>query len=162
MSEPRLSRRAFAAALAVLAAWPAAAGADTRLLPHDFNPARDPVRDLDAALRIARASGRNVIVDVGGEWCSWCHILDRLFATDAELEGLRDRNYVWLKVNYSQENRNEAFLHRWPRIDGYPHLFVLDPAGRLLQSQDTRSLEAGKGYDAAAVHAFLVKWAPRR
>jgi thiol:disulfide interchange protein len=162
MGELRVSRRTFTAILVFLAAWPGAAFADTRLLPRDFNPTRDPTRDLDSALRIARVSGRNVIVDVGGEWCSWCHIMDRLFASDAELDRLRDRNYVWLKINYSPENKNEAFLRRWPRIEGYPHLFVLDPTGRLLQSQDTRSLEAGKGYDAAAVHAFLVKWAPQR
>ncbi len=162
MPEPRISRRTFAALLGLVAAWPAAAFADTRLLPHEFDPARDPARDLEAALRIARASGRNVIVDVGGEWCSWCHTMDRLFASDADLDGLRDRNFIWLKINYSPENKNEAFLRRWPRIDGYPHLFVLDPTGRLLHSQDTRTFESGKAYDPAAVHAFLVKWAPQR
>ena len=162
MSELRVSRRTFAATLALVAAWPGVVFADTRLLPREFDPARDPTRDLEAALRIARVSGRNVIVDVGGEWCSWCHMLDRLFTSDPVLEGMRDRNFVWLKINYSPENRNEAFLRRWPAIDGYPHLFVLDPKGRLLQSQDTRAFESGKAYDTAAVHAFLVKWAPQR
>jgi thiol:disulfide interchange protein len=162
MSELRVSRRTFAATLALLAAWPGAVFANTRLLPRDFDPSRDAARDLESALRIARASGRNVIVDVGGEWCSWCHVMDRLFASDPVLDGLRDRNFVWLKINYSPENKNEAFLRRWPRIDGYPHLFVLGPTGRLLQSQDTRTFETGKAYDPAAVHAFLVKWAPQR
>ena len=162
MTDLRISRRTFVALLALIAGWPGAAFADTRLLPHDFDPTRDPARDLEVALRIARASGRNVIVDVGGEWCSWCHIMDRLFASDTELDGLRDRNFVWLKVNYSSENKNEVFLRRWPRIDGYPHLFVLDAMGRLLQSQDTRAFETGKAYDPVAVHAFLVKWAPQR
>ena len=48
-------------------------------LPFEFDPARDPAQDLDVALRIARAAGRHVIIDVGGEWCSWCHIMDRFF-----------------------------------------------------------------------------------
>lgn len=156
------SRRTFVAALALLAAWPGAVFADSRLLPHDFDPARDAARDLDTALRIARASNRNVIVDVGGEWCSWCHIMDRFFAADPELDKLRDRNYVWLKVNFSRQNPNEAFLRRWPKIEGYPHLFVLDASGRLLHSQDTSVLESGRSYDPAAVYAFLVKWAPQR
>jgi len=162
MSDILRSRRAFLAMLTLLAAWPGGAVADSRLLPRDFDPARDAAHDLDAALRIARASNRNVIVDVGGQWCSWCHIMDRFFAGDTELDGLRDRNFVWLKVNFSKENPNEALLRRWPRIEAYPHLFVLDSTGRLLHSQDTSVLESGKSYDPVAVHAFLVKWAPVR
>ena len=42
-----------------------------------------------------------------------------------------------LKVNWSKENKNEALLSKWPKIDGYPHLFVLDADGRLVHSQDT-------------------------
>jgi len=162
MRHVSVSRRAFVAAIALLATCPVAVAADTRLLPHDFDPARDAARDLDTALRIARASNRNVIVDVGGEWCSWCHIMDRFFAADPELDRLRDRNFVWLKVNFSKQNPNEAFLRRWPKIEGYPHLFVLDATGRLLHSQDTSGLESGRSYDPAAVYAFLAKWAPRR
>jgi thiol:disulfide interchange protein len=156
------SRRAFVAALALLVALPSDVFAAPPLLPRDFDPARDAARDLETALRIARASHRNVIVDVGGEWCSWCHIMDRFFAADRELDKLRDRNFVWLKVNFSKENLNEALLRRWPKIEGYPHLFVLDGSGRLLHSQDTSVLERGKSYDPTAVYAFLVKWAPQR
>ena len=130
-------------------------------LPFEFDPARDPAQDLDVALRIARAAGRHVIIDVGGEWCSWCHILDRFFTANADLKRYRDTKYVWLKVNWSAENHNDAFLKRYPAIKGYPHLFVLDANGRLLHSQDTEELETTKNYDPAAMRAFLVKWAPR-
>ena len=60
------------------------------------------------------------------------------------------------------ENKNEAFLRRYPAIPGYPHFFVLDGNGRLAWSQNTSELEAKKNYDPAAMHAFLVKWAPKR
>ena len=161
MSDFLDSRRSFVAALMLLAAWPGGVLADTRLLPRDFEPARDAAHDLDTALRIARASGRYVVVDVGGEWCAWCHIMDRFFAADPELDKLRDRNFVWLKVNFSKDNPNEAFLRRWPKIEAYPHLFVLDGSGRLLHSQNTSALESGKTYDSAAFYAFLRKWAPQ-
>ncbi len=95
-------------------------------LPADFDPARDPARDLDSALKIAHAAGRRVLIEVGGEWCSWCHILDRFFEANPDLRRYRDANYVWLKVNWSPENTNQAFLRRYPAIDGYPHMFVLD------------------------------------
>jgi hypothetical protein len=108
----------------------------------------------------SRSASRAPPADVGGEWCSWCHVLDRFFAAHPDLKHLRDVNYVWLKVNWSKENKNEAFLRRWPAVPGYPHLFVLDARGRLLQSQDTSLLETTKDYDPVAMRAFLVKWAP--
>jgi thiol:disulfide interchange protein len=154
-----LSRRSFLAA-SLLACARAACAADAPLLPAYFDPARDPARDLAAALEIARASRRRVLVDVGGEWCSWCHVLDRFFAANPELERLRANGFVWLKINWSKEQPNEAFLRRWPKIDGYPHLFVLGADGRLLHSQETGVLESGRSYDPVAVRAFLLQWSP--
>ena len=129
-------------------------------LADRFDPARDPAKDVAAAVAQAKAEHKRVLVDVGGEWCSWCHIMDRFFAADAEALALRERAFVLVKVNYSPENRNEAFLARWPRIEGYPHLFVLGPDGALVHSQDTGALEAGKGYDRAKMVAFLRDWSP--
>ena len=162
MPPSRPSRRRFIVfAVAAGLALPALAAEDPHPLPYEFDPARDPAHDLEAALRIARAAGRNVIVEVGGEWCSWCHILDRFFSANAEIKRYRDAKFVWLKVNWSKENRNDAFLRRYPAIKGYPHLFVLDASGRLLHSQNTDELETTKNYDPAAMRAFLARWAPK-
>ena len=148
-----------------LLAWLALApfaGALAQALPDRFDPQRDAAKDLAAALARAKADGKRVIVDVGGEWCAWCHILDRFFASNARLDALRGEHYVWLKVNFSKENENRAFLARWPKVAGYPHLFVLDADGRLLHSQNTGALELGKSYDPAKVRAFLERWAVGR
>src|SRR5512140_1886115 len=69
------------------------------LLPERFDPRRNGAADLAEALALASQSGRRVLVEVGGDWCTWCHILDRFFAKHPELLALRERNYVWLKVN---------------------------------------------------------------
>jgi len=127
-------------------------------LPTRFDPARDAAADVAQAVAMAKADGKRVIVDVGGEWCSWCHILDRFIASHADVRALIDARYVWVKVNVSKENRNRAFLARWPGIEGYPHLFILDAGGRLVHSQDTGVLESGKGYDEARFVAMLRKW----
>ena len=158
----RFSRRRFVAlACAVVVPLPAASAGETRPLPTDFDPARDAARDLDAALSIARATHRRVLVEVGGEWCAWCHILDRFFVAQPELKRMRDASFVWLKVNFSKENQNAALLSRWPKVAGYPHLFVLDADGRVLHSQDSALLEAGKDYDPGAVRTLLASWSPR-
>ena len=144
--------------IAALAASSVMAGASD--LPLKFDPKRDAAKDIETAVRLAKAQGKRVLVDVGGEWCSWCHIMDRFFAATHDVRVLRDAHYVWVKVNWSKDNQNEAVLSRWPKIGGYPHLFVLDADGKLLHSQDTSLLEEGKGYDQAKFVAFLKQWAP--
>jgi hypothetical protein len=88
--------------------------------------------------------------------------MDRFFVANAEMKRIRDANFVWLKVNFSKENRNEALLARWPKVAGYPHLYVLDADGHLLQSQDTSTLEHGKDYDPIAFRAFLIAWSAEK
>jgi thiol:disulfide interchange protein len=140
---------ATAARQALAAAWSP---------PDKFEPARDAEADIREATAIAKREGKRVILDVGGEWCIWCKIMDRFIDGHAELRTLRDARFVWLKINYSKESRNEALLSRYPGIRGYPHLFVLDGEGRLLHSQDTEELEEGKSYQLDRFRAFLRKY----
>lgn len=129
-------------------------------LSASFDPARDPAADLATAEVEAKRGGKHILLDVGGEWCSWCHAMDQFIADHADIRRLRDANYVWVKVNYSEDNENQAFLAQFPPIKGYPHLFVLDADGKLLHSQFTGDLEKGKSYDEAKFAAFLKQWAP--
>ncbi len=126
-----------------------------------FDPLRDPNADLAAAVIAATKTGKRIILDVGGEWCGWCVYMDEFFYENPALAKIRDDNYVWIKVNMSDENENPAFLAPYPVPTGYPHLFVLDETGKMLHSQDTSPLEAGKGYDLAKFTVFIKKWAKR-
>lgn len=128
-------------------------------LRASFDPQRDPARDLLAAEAMAQPENRRIVLDVGGEWCSWCHVLDDFVEGDAQIRRLRDARFVWVKVNFSPDNENKAFLAGYPTIDGYPHLFVLDAQGHLLLSQSTAEFEHGKGYNRKKFLAFLQKWA---
>ena len=51
-------------------------------------------------------------------------------------------------------------LSRYPKIPGYPHIFVLDESGRLLHSQDTLPLEDRATYKEVAFLEFLTAWRP--
>jgi len=127
--------------------------------PDKFDPTRNADADIKAAVAEAKKTNRRVILDVGGEWCGWCHALDKYFVQNQDLTDLRDRLYVWIKVNYSTENKNEAVLSRYPKIPGYPHLFVLDQEGKLVQSQGTSELEEGSSYNHDRMQQFLMRWA---
>lgn len=128
-----------------------------------FDPARNAEKDLENAIVEATKQQKRILIDVGGEWCIWCRRLDSLFLNTPELLKYLQEHYILVKVNVSKENRNEAFLACFPKIEGVPHLFVLDANGTLLHSQDTGELELPpssprKGHDKAKVLSFLKKW----
>lgn len=126
-----------------------------------FDPERNPEKDLQAAVVEAVKSDKKILLDVGGEWCIWCHILDSLYSQNKNLLNYLNENYIVTKVNFSPENRNEKFLSQFPEIEGYPHYFVLDKNGRMIHSQNTADLEDGKGYSVEKVLTFLKKWAEK-
>lgn len=139
----------------------AAANVDVKALSADFDPARDPALDLRVATAAAKRDGKRIVLNVGGDWCAWCRRLDAFVESDPDVRAFRDAHFVWVKVNYSEQNENVPFLSKYPQAKGYPHLFVLDADGKLLHSQFTGALEQGKGYDRDKFIAFLKKWAPR-
>ncbi len=146
---PKRSLLACLAALALAPAWA------FHQLPERFEAGRDALADVEQAVALAKAQRKMVFVDVGGEWCAWCHIFDRFVAARPAVQQALQEHYILVKVNYSPQNRNEALLSRWPKAAGYPHFYVLDAAGRLAASQASGELEAGRDYDEARVLGFL-------
>jgi|SRR5579859_1231969 len=134
--------------------------ADLQPQREKFDPTRDPAKDVAAAVEAASKSSQRILLDVGGEWCPWCRKLDAFFEDNKDVAEFLHKNFVVVKVNFSQENRNEKFLSQYPTIKGYPHLFVLDTNGKFLHSQSTGELENGDHHDHDKVFAFLKKWAP--
>lgn len=124
-----------------------------------YDPKRDPEKDIQDAIAEAGRTGKRILLEVGGEWCSWCHIMDRYFEENPKLLEFREKSFVMVKINFSRENENKKLLLRYPAIPGYPHIFVLDTNGKLLHSQDTSKLESGKSYDLEKFFSFLKKWA---
>ena len=127
-----------------------------------FDPAKDPEKDVQNAVAVTTNTGQRILLDVGGEWCSWCHKLDKFFQDNKDVSEFMHKNFVVVKVNYSKENKNEKFLSNYPKIPGYPHLFVLESNGKFLHSQGSGDLESGDHHDHDKVFDFLKKWAPKQ
>lgn len=129
-----------------------------------FDPARDAQKDIQDAIVLAKKSNKRILLDIGGEWCIWCHRLDSLFIQNRDLENYLNKHYVVVKVNVSKENENKEVLSNYPKVAGYPHIFILNKNGQLIRSQDTGELEFPKdhpykGHNRTKVFEFLKKWA---
>src|SRR5207245_602169 len=65
-----------------------------------YDPKRDADQDIRDAIAEAKRTNRRILLEVGGEWCSWCHTLDNFFQAHPELIALRDKTFVTVKINF--------------------------------------------------------------
>jgi thioredoxin-related protein len=124
-----------------------------------YNEKADPETQLRDAISAAQKSNKRILMEVGGEWCKWCHYLDTFFENNQDITAFLQKNFILIKINFSKANDNELFLKKFPPVAGYPHIFVLDKNGTLIHSQDTGLLEKGQGHDREKMMQFLVQWA---
>jgi len=126
-----------------------------------YPPPERASADLAAALSMAAATHKRVIVDFGGNWCTDCHVLD-LYFHDAANEPLLESGYLLVHVNIGRLNENLDIAARYqiPLDRGVPALAVLGEHGDLLYSQKTGEFEAMRGMKSSAVTDFLVHWRP--
>jgi thiol:disulfide interchange protein len=95
---------------------------------HAYDPTRDAAADVQAAILEAQKTGKRILLDVGGEWCPWCHVLDEFFHQHPDVLELRDVNFVVVNVYYGSD-RNEKVLSHYSKVLGIPHFFVWDKDG---------------------------------
>ena len=50
-----------------------------------YSEQRDPFKDAIAAITLAKETNRNVLIEIGGTWCTWCHKMDAFLAKNPEV-----------------------------------------------------------------------------
>jgi len=123
-----------------------------------YDPKRDPIQDGIAALKLAQETNRHVLIEVGGDWCAWCHRLDKFLRADQQLYTDFFNTFVLVKVNVSEENDNKEFLKVFPPANGYPHMYVTDKNGSIIESKDTADFLVNKRYSVVKFYEFINKW----
>ncbi len=127
-----------------------------------YNPGENAEAKIAEAVKRAKAEGKHVFVQIGGNWCIWCARFHQLATTNASIDSVVKANYVVYHLNYSKENKNEKLLKKYgfPQRFGFPVFLILDGEGKLLHTQNTVYLEEDKGYSVKNVIGFLKDWAP--
>lgn len=127
-----------------------------------YHPEANATEDIAQAVKKAATEGKHVIIQGGGNWCSWCYKFHDFIEKDAELKKLLEDNYVLYHLNYSPDNQNEAVFAQYGFAQrfGFPVLIVLDGKGNRIHTQDSGLLESGEGYDRKKVEGMLQAWTP--
>ncbi len=125
-----------------------------------YNPQADAKAEIAQAVEVANAGGKQVFLQIGGNWCPWCIRFHKMIEEDAELDSLVKADYVVVKVNFSKENENHEVLALldYPQRFGFPVFVILDGKGKRIHTQDSSLLEEGKGYSRDKVRNMFVMW----
>jgi thiol:disulfide interchange protein len=123
-----------------------------------YDAARDAFADGRDALQLARRTERRVLIEVGGDWCSWWHVLDRFLKEHPAIRTRLHERFVVLKVNVDDSNDNAEFLSAFPPALGYPHLYITSNDGSIVHTQDTAEFLHNGKYSEQLVLDFLDRW----
>ena len=140
-------------------------------LQRVYDGSLDQNAQIDQALKQAKAEGKFVICQVGGNWCPWCLRFADFIAGDAEISRLVEDNFVYIHVDYSprefkddpaRKQRTEKMMKRLdnPARFGFPVFVVLGSKGKVIHIQDSGFLEEGNSYDKSKVLQFFNAWTP--
>jgi thioredoxin-related protein len=129
------------------------------------------LEQIDKAVAEAKASGKFVIAQVGGNWCPWCLKFAAFITDDSEIAQFISDNFVYIHVNYNpRKSEGEEKMKRAadmlkrlnsPQRFGFPVFVVLDDNGKVLHHQDSSFLEEGEGYNKEKVMRFFKSWTPK-
>jgi len=118
------------------------------------------VDQIKKAIAEAKQSNKQVLIQVGGNWCPWCIKFHQFIGQVPKIDSIIKASYVYIPLNYSRENKNEEAMKQleYPQRFGFPVLVILDKNGKRLHTQDSGLLEKDKGYDTTKVVTFLNNW----
>lgn len=133
-------------------------------LPLPYDERADARRDVAAARARALASGKLLLIDLGGNWCLDC----RLLAGTMELPALKPwlaARYEIVKVDVGRFDRNLDVPARFGapgRPEGVPAILVVEPrSGRLLDAGHIAALADARSSTPQGLADWLAQW-PKR
>jgi hypothetical protein len=127
-----------------------------------YNPSEDAEEGLKKAIAQAKAEGKHVFVQIGGNWCIWCARFHQFITKDVQLDSAVKASYIVYHMNYSPENRNKPLLAKmgFPQRFGFPIFIIFDGNGKQLHTQNSGYLESEKSYSKSKMMEFFENWSP--
>jgi thioredoxin-related protein len=125
-----------------------------------YKPEENAEKEIAKAIKEAKAEGKHVFIQIGGNWCIWCMRFNNFVTENKSIDSLVKANYVEYHLNWSKENTNSKILAKYgfPQRFGFPVFLILDGKGKLLHTQNSGYLESGKSYDEEKVKGFFLDW----
>ena len=151
-------------------AAPEATGDKAQKKTPVYDESADVGQLIDAAVARAKKDHKRVLVQWGGNWCTWCLKLDGLMRTNKDIAHELLYEYEVVHADAGAKGKNTDLMKKFGAKpeEGFPFLTVLDEDGHAVANQESGSLEIKDengesvlgdkmGHDPAKVLAFLKK-----
>lgn len=141
------------------------AASENGKLPKPYNAKADAEKDILESIAKAKADGKNIILQAGGNWCIWCLRFNQFVQTTPDLKKIVDDNFVYYHLNYSPDNKNEKIFAKYGNPGdklGYPVFIILNSDGEMIHVQESSILEQEKGYSLEKTKKFFEDWISKK
>ena len=130
-------------------------------LPYPYDETRNADADVAAAKATAKASGKLLLIDLGGNWCDDCCVLAGV--TDLpEIKTFIARHFVEVSVDVGRFDRNlqiPAHYGITKRLEGVPSLLIVDPkTDKLLNGGRVSALADARSMTPQALADWIAQW----
>lgn len=127
--------------------------------PYDVQA--DAQAQVDRAFVEAKRSGREVLLDFGGNWCPDCRVLAGVMQMPSVRPWL-DAHFVVVEIDVGRRDRHMDIARRFGvTVTSVPAVLVLTPEGRLLDPDGARALGNARAMTAQGMVDLLAQWGAR-
>ena len=114
--------------------------------------------DLDAALARAKASGKKVLLNMGGNWCGDCRAVAGLM-DNPQVKAFIEANFEVVFVNVGRYTENLDVAERFGvELCAAPTLVMLDADGTVLNPDDMITLRSARAMTPQAIVDWFARW----
>lgn len=129
-------------------------------LPIPYDEQANADKQVAAAKARAKAEKKKLLLDLGGNWCPDCRVLNGVMELPAVKAFLR-QHYVVVMVDIGRFDKNAQVARRYgiTSLKGVPAILVVDPTtGKLLNRDHLFALADARTMTPQALADWLAQW----
>jgi thiol-disulfide isomerase/thioredoxin len=129
-------------------------------LPVPYDDRADAEAALAATIARAKANGKRVLIDLGGNWCTDCRILSAVMELP-ELKPFVAKHYEVVEIDVGRMNRNLQIPNRYgvTKLVGVPTVLIVDTDGKLINATNSADLADARSMNPQGIANWLARWA---
>lgn len=131
-------------------------------LPLPYDEAADAQAAVKETIARAKASGKYVLIDLGGNWCPDCRTLAAVFELPDVAPALK-RDFELVNVDVGRFNKNLDIGQAYGvTVKAAPTMIVLDQSGKFVNAGNPTALSNARAMTPQAMIATIWGWASAR
>lgn len=126
-----------------------------------FDKFADFESQLSYALKQAKEQNKRVLVEFGGDWCSWSDKMHKVLES-AKFKTFIQEHFIFLKCYAGRDGDCSYPQHlEFPQFTSVPFFLLLSADGEIVATQQTDVFEFFRFYKKYKLFSFFKNWAQK-